>query len=91
VLWLDLDPIESRYALAAAGDGAIELYDLSRANAGCGHAPLRLPPVGSVRQRGRPGAAHKYAATCVAWYPVDTGMFVSGSADKTLRLWDTNA
>jgi hypothetical protein len=60
------------------------------ANAGTGHAPLRLLPVGSARQRSRPDSAHRFAATCVAWYPVDSGMFASGSADKTLRLWDTN-
>ncbi|GBF93234.1 hypothetical protein Rsub_05966 [Raphidocelis subcapitata] len=91
VLWLDIDPIEGRYALASAGDGAIEVFDLWDANSGTGHAPLRLPPAGSIRQRNRPESAHRYAATCVCWYPVDTGMFVSGSADKTLRLWDTNA
>jgi hypothetical protein len=28
VLWLDLDAVESRYLLAAAGDGAIEIYDV---------------------------------------------------------------
>lgn len=28
VLWLDLDLVEQRYLLAAAGDGAIELYDV---------------------------------------------------------------
>lgn len=60
------------------------------ANAGCGHEPRKLAPAGSVRQRSRPASAHRFAATCVAWYPVDSGMFVSGSADKSLRLWDTN-
>jgi len=60
------------------------------ANAGTGHQALRLGPVGSVRQRTHPESAHRFAATCVAWYPVDSGMFVSGSADKSVRLWDTN-
>lgn len=146
VLWLDLDTVETRYLLAAAGDGAIEVYDvmvgrrpwgfefashgggrgppgapvtvgqvhcrtthsrltdrptartprglpgpLQDANAGTGHGPPRqLRPAGSVRQRTRPESAHRFAATCVCWYPVDSGMFASGSADKTLRLWDTN-
>jgi DNA excision repair protein ERCC-8 len=60
------------------------------ANSGSGHERRCLLPVGSVRQRTHPASAHRFAATCVAWYPVDSGMFVSGSADKTLRLWDTN-
>ncbi len=95
VLWLDLDAVEQRYLLAAAGDGAIEIYDVRDANAACagggaGRGALRLAPVGSVRARSRPESAHRFAATCVAWYPVDSGMFVSGSADKSLRLWDTN-
>ena len=121
-LWLDLDAAEQRYLLAAAGDGAIELFDVAAANAGSGHgggggsgsgaAAAPLAPIGSARQRGGGGgganggggsrnaggggggggsaSAHRFAATCVSWYPVDSGMFVSGSADKTLRLWDTN-
>jgi DNA excision repair protein ERCC-8 len=26
----------------------------------------------------------------VQWYPVDTGLFVTGSYDKSVNLWDTN-
>ena len=25
------------------------------------------------------------------WYPQDTGMFVTLSSDKTVKVWDTNA
>ena len=27
----------------------------------------------------------------MAWYPRDTGLFITGSFDKTVKVWDTNA
>ena len=33
---------------------------------------------------------HTFLVSCVCWYPVDTGMFVTGSYDKTIKVWDTN-
>ena len=35
--------------------------------------------------------AHRFAATCVTWYPVDSGAFVSGGADGDVKVWDANA
>jgi DNA excision repair protein ERCC-8 len=34
--------------------------------------------------------AHRFLVSCVAWYPIDTGMFVTGSYDASIRIWDTN-
>ncbi|CAI5978749.1 unnamed protein product, partial [Closterium sp. NIES-64] len=36
------------------------------------------------------GVAHSLAVTGVAWYPVDPGLFLSGSLDGLVKLWDTN-
>ena len=33
---------------------------------------------------------HVYSVSSVQWYPVDTGLFVTGSYDKNINLWDTN-
>lgn len=33
---------------------------------------------------------HQYLVSGVAWYPVDTGLFVSGSFDAQVNVWDTN-
>jgi WD40 repeat protein len=33
---------------------------------------------------------HTASATAVAWYSIDNGLFVSGSKDKTVKLWDPN-
>lgn len=46
-------------------------------------APLLRVP------RSHPGA-HRYQVTCATWYPVDSGLFVSGSADNDVKVWDTN-
>jgi WD40 repeat protein len=149
---LDMDPVEDRYLLAAAGDGTVGLYDLAEGDANYGPArrmqaggegggapppsqlqqgqgqglpaPVRVRclqatprgsgggggvgGIGSVGAdgagvgvgamglvpRGPPAAAlpgHAHAVTAVQWYPLDTGLFVSGSADGTVRVWDTNA
>lgn len=31
---------------------------------------------------------HDRAVSCVEWYPVDNGMFISGSMDESVRIWD---
>ena len=30
------------------------------------------------------------AVSVVQWYPHDTGIFTTSSADQTLKIWDTN-
>lgn len=35
--------------------------------------------------RGSPDA-HKYSVTCAAWYPIDTGLFVTGSFDQEVKV-----
>lgn len=32
---------------------------------------------------------HNFSVETVQWYPYDTGMFVSSSFDKTMKVWDT--
>lgn len=39
--------------------------------------------------RSQPGA-HKHSVSGVAWYPVDTGLFVSSSLGGEVKAWDTN-
>ncbi|CAN8291204.1 unnamed protein product [Cochlearia groenlandica] len=33
---------------------------------------------------------HKYAVSSAIWYPIDTGLFVTGSYDHYVKVWDTN-
>jgi len=44
----------------------------------------RLQPLFAIK-RGHP-SAHRYQVTSVVWYPVDTGLFVSGSADQDVKV-----
>lgn len=45
----------------------------------------------ALAARGSPPAeGHRHSVTSVQWYPLDTGLFVSGSTDGTVRVWDTN-
>ncbi|ORZ33730.1 WD40-repeat-containing domain protein [Catenaria anguillulae PL171] len=34
--------------------------------------------------------SHSSCVTSLAWYPNDTGMFLTGSLDHSIRVWDTN-
>jgi DNA excision repair protein ERCC-8 len=34
--------------------------------------------------------AHQFGVSSIEWWPFDTGMFVSGSFDHTIKVWDTN-
>lgn len=38
----------------------------------------------------RPKEGHSFAVTSVKWYGKDTGMFFTGSFDRTVKVWDTN-
>eukprot|EP00884_Botryococcus_braunii_P017531 jgi/Botrbrau1/4461/Bobra.0348s0045.2 len=88
--WLDLDLAEQRYLLSASSDSAITAYD------------VLVPTVTQAKRRlekhdplfkidkSWPGG-HKYAVSCVVWYPVDTGLLISGGHDNVIKVWDTNS
>ncbi|KAK9835172.1 hypothetical protein WJX81_003251 [Elliptochloris bilobata] len=88
VTWLDLDCVEERYLLAGAADGSVAAYDIQ--------VPVAVDASGAAQHdavfkvdRGRLG--HAFTVSSVVWYAIDTGLFVSGSFDKTVKVWDTNA
>ncbi len=55
---------------------------LARGAVGQGHTEHRAA---FKLDRGSPDA-HKYSVTCAAWYPIDTGLFVTGSFDQEVKV-----
>ncbi|GJP48469.1 hypothetical protein CLOM_g7747 [Closterium sp. NIES-68] len=68
------------------------LFALPRAPS-TAHAARAPPPTADGASATPPGAAvaHSLAVAGVAWYPVDTGLFLSGSLDGLVKLWDTHS
>ncbi|KAI3785412.1 hypothetical protein L1987_44530 [Smallanthus sonchifolius] len=85
---LQVDLTEGRYLLSGASDASLAVYDIQRATdyeAGgliAKHKPIL---VNKQQQNG-----HKYAISTAIWYPIDTGLFVTGSYDHHIKFWDTN-
>lgn len=88
---LSLDFVEARYLLSASGNGSVALWDVEDRiwnDGGGGGAPDPTTPLAIIG----PGHtdAHKKTATCVQWFPQDTGLFATCGADSCVKLWDTN-
>ncbi|KAK6938571.1 WD40 repeat [Dillenia turbinata] len=86
---LQVDLTEGRYLLSGASDASAAVYDIQQATdfEGSGlvakHRPLFV-----VDKRHEHG--HKYAVSSAIWYPIDTGVFITGSYDHFINVWDTN-
>lgn len=100
VNWMDLDVEEHRYLLCAESDGCAYLYDLDGAKREDGrgmnvHQPLCSTAPASEMQHARvsrrgPCSGHTASVLSIQYYPFDRGIFVTGSLDKTVKLWDTS-
>lgn len=87
--WNQVDLTEERYLLSGASDSSVAVYDVQRATdyEGGGHI-AKHRSVFVVDKQHEHG--HKYAISSAIWYPVDTGLFVTGSYDHYVKVWDTN-
>lgn len=81
---IDIEVIEGRYMLSGGADGVIVIYDLENFS---GKPQYTCKAVCTVGRSSR--YVHKFSVETVQWYPYDTGMFVSSSFDKTMKVWDT--
>nr|GMC50506.1 DNA excision repair protein ERCC-8 [Ipomoea batatas] len=86
---LQVDLTEQRYILSCASDASVAVYDVQRATGHEGGGLIaKHKPLFVVDKRHEQG--HKYAVSTAIWYPVDTGLFVTGSYDHRVNVWDTN-
>uniref|UniRef100_A0A667XAV1 DNA excision repair protein ERCC-8 n=1 Tax=Myripristis murdjan TaxID=586833 RepID=A0A667XAV1_9TELE len=81
---IDIEVIEGRYMLSGGADGVIVIYDLENYTGKPQYTCKATCTVGRSNQH-----VHKFSVETVQWYPHDTGMFVSSSFDKTMKVWDT--
>ncbi|XP_057504158.1 WD repeat-containing protein ATCSA-1-like [Actinidia eriantha] len=86
---LQVDLTEGRYLLSGASDASVAIYDVQRATDYEGGGLLAkhksLVTIDKQHEHG-----HKYAISSAIWYPIDTGLFITGSYDHHINIWDTN-
>ncbi|CAL9185585.1 unnamed protein product [Musa hybrid cultivar] len=85
---LQVDLTEGRYLLSGASDGSAAVYDIQRATDYEEGLIARHRSLFVVDKQHEYG--HKFAISTAIWYPVDTGLFVTGSFDHFVKVWDTN-
>ncbi|XP_061372012.1 WD repeat-containing protein ATCSA-1-like [Gastrolobium bilobum] len=86
---LQIDLTEGRYLLSAASDASVAVYDVQRpSDYEAGGAISKHRCIFSVDKQHQ--LAHKYAVSSAIWYPIDTGLFITGSYDHHINVWDTN-
>ncbi|CAK9230473.1 unnamed protein product [Sphagnum jensenii] len=86
---LQIDGSEARYLLAGASDGSVGVYDTQQATTFDSITHTAKHEALFTVDKSVP-QGHMYSVSSVQWYPVDTGLFVTGSFDNNINLWDTN-
>ncbi|XP_022951019.1 DNA excision repair protein ERCC-8-like isoform X1 [Cucurbita moschata] len=84
---LQVDLTEGRYLLSGASDASAAVFDIQRASHSEGLI-AKYQCLFAVDKQHEHG--HKYAISSAIWYPIDTGLFVTGSYDHHINVWDTN-
>lgn len=79
---LGLDPVENRYLLAGAADATVAVYDTCATHLEAGTTES-CPAVLKIARNN--SSSHKFSITSVAWYPIDSGLFATGSLDNDVK------
>lgn len=75
--------------LSAASDASLAIYDVQRAtDYEEGGLISKHKCIFTVDKQHDLG--HKHVISSAIWYPVDTGLFITGSYDHHINVWDTN-
>lgn len=81
---MSLELTEYRYLLGAATDSSFAIYDTAHAS-NFQDSPCCVCKVDRTSRHG-----HKFSVSCAIWYPVDSGLFVTGSYDRDVKVWTSN-
>ena len=91
---LALDRAEHRYLLGGAACGGVCCWDVAAAD-GRADRPRQHTgvhgPVFHLARGASAAHAHTLGVSSVAWHPADSGLFVTGSWDASVKVWDANA
>ncbi|GMM35747.1 Rad28 protein [Saccharomycopsis crataegensis] len=94
---MDLDGIEKEYMISGSNNGGIKIWNINETSDnsdGNGNEVLEIGEISSQfneetnRHRGNI-SGHGFGISQVKWWPFDTGMFVSSSYDKSIKIWDS--
>lgn len=86
---LQVDSTDGRYLLSGSSDGSAAVYDVQcAARYEGGGLIAKHESIFVVDKQHEHG--HKYAVSSAIWYPIDTGLFITGSFDHFINVWDTN-
>ncbi|XP_060971349.1 WD repeat-containing protein ATCSA-1 isoform X1 [Cannabis sativa] len=86
---LQVDLTEGRYLLSGSSDASAAVYDIQRPTEFEGGGVIAKHKCLFVVDKSHENG-HKYAVSSAIWYPVDTGLFITGSFDHHINVWDTN-
>ncbi|KAJ3677972.1 hypothetical protein LUZ60_001775 [Juncus effusus] len=85
---LQIDSTEGRYLLSGASDGSVAVFDIQCPTNYEGGIIAKHRKLFSIDKRNKD--AHKFAVSSAIWYPIDTGLFITASFDRFVKVWDTN-
>ncbi|KAK9477793.1 WD40-repeat-containing domain protein [Lipomyces japonicus] len=82
---LAIEQINHRFMVAGGSDAKITIWDLA-SRQGQRHRYVMTGTVAGRKQSRQHG--HNYGVSSLTWWPFDTGMFITGSHDQTVKVWD---
>ena len=82
---LVIEHSEEKFMLSGDSNGDICLFDLDD----FGVAPFQSITYKHKSSYRQNKIGHRALCTSLCWYPIDNGLFISSSRDKTVKIWDT--